>query len=176
MKIVLFCAVIAASAVSSFSAEENKQKMAEEVIQVMNVDTLTEMVTSQLKQLFTDKIRELYATFGINDNGDVKKQSKKYVDTLIALFHKELERQNIKGAFIQSYSEIYSAEELKALQEFYSSPVGRKIAAKSQNILLKEAELMQKMNDAMIPLLKTAAEEFIKTMISKSLQSPNGKK
>jgi uncharacterized protein len=176
MKIVLFYAVIIASAFSAFSNEDNKQKLAEEVIKVMNVDTLTDMVVKQLTKVVTEKIHEIYLGFGIDNSSDATKQSKKHVDMFLATFHKELERQNIKGAFIQIYSEIYSTEELKGFLQFYSSPIGRQIAGKSQILLLKEVELMQKMNDAMLPLLKTQAEEIIKGMISKSLQSPGVKK
>jgi uncharacterized protein len=159
------------SALSPLPAEDNKLKLAQELIQVIKVDNQIEQVMSKVTQLFEEKIHQIYAQLGRDNTNDIKKQSKPYVDTLLGLFRKEIERQNISSQYAKAYSEIYTEEELKELLQFYKTPIGKQIAEKTPLVLYKEMEMMQKINDSILPIFQTKAQEIVKGMLM-----PNAKK
>jgi uncharacterized protein len=165
MKIGYFGIIIAMSALSSFSTEESNLKLANELVRIVTVDNQIDLIMNKLTQIFEEKIHQINVKLGKENDSEVKKQSKHYVDTLMGLFRKEIERQNFSGQYAKTYSEVYTEEELKELLQFYKSPIGKQIAEKNSMILFKEMEMMQKMNDSILPLFQTKAEEILKGML-----------
>lgn len=70
---------------------------------------------------------------------------------------------NLKKAMIESYTDIFSAEELEELKKFFSSDAGRKYVAKNQDLLQKTSNAI---NDKILAcredLQRMIAEEELK--------------
>jgi hypothetical protein len=164
MKIVCLWFTII-GALSSYAVQDNHQQLAQELVNTINVDHQVDMIMDKLTRLFEEKIGEINATLGQNNEKTAQNRSKRYVDTVVALFRTEVKRQHIAGAYVKAYSEIYTTEELQALLKFYQSPIGKNIADKNKILLFREVEIMQKINDAMMPVLKGKAEELLKGML-----------
>jgi hypothetical protein len=130
------------------------------------------MIMDKLKQLFEEKMGEINATLGLNGDKESQRRAKRSVDTLVELFRKEVERQDIPGYYVKAYSEIYTTEELQELLKFYQSPVGKSIADKNKIMLFREVEMVQKINDAMMPVVRAKAEELIKNMLMPPPSAP----
>jgi uncharacterized protein len=176
MKTIFFSVLLTLTALSSYAAEDDHQKLAQEVVTAINVDHQVEMIMDKLTKLFEEKIGELSATLGQGIDKESQHRSRRYVDTLVALFRKEVARQDIPGTYVRAYSEIYTTEELQELLKFYQSPVGRSIAEKNKTMLFREVEMMQKLNDAMMPVLREKAEELIKNMLMPPASAPAKRK
>ena len=177
MKTIILGLFVALSVLSpAYAADEERQKLARDVVAAINVDRQVEMIMDKLTKLFEEKIGEINAAFGQNGDNETQRRSKRSVDTVVQLFKKEVARQDIAGYYVKAYSEIYTTEELRELLKFYESPVGRSIADKNKIMLFREVEMVQKINDAMMPVLKTKAEELLKNMLMPSASTPAKRK
>jgi uncharacterized protein len=172
MKAIFLSLFILLTAAVPYAADEEHQRLAREVVKAVNVDGQVEMIMEKLKQLFEEKIGEINAAFGQNGDKESQRRSKRSVDTLVELFRKEVARQDIPGYYAKAYAEIYTTEELQELLKFYQSPLGKTIAEKNKTMLFREVEMVQKINDAMMPVLKTKAEELLKNMLMPPAAAP----
>jgi hypothetical protein len=55
-------------------------------------------------------------------------QSRQFVDASIENYRKEFDSEYVTGQLISTYDRRFSAEEIKELLQFYSSPLGEKFA------------------------------------------------
>ncbi len=78
-------------------------------------------------------------------------------------FNKHLSYAALKDDLVKMYTEEFTEEELKKVVEFYSTPAGKKMAAKQPTLMQKGGELgMKRVQDNADELRKMIEEELRK--------------
>ena len=82
-------------------------------------------------------------------------QLQPYRKQMTEFFNKYLSWQNIREDVIKIYAQEFTAEELRELDRFYSTPVGRKAAVKTALVTTRVAALSQQRLQKRLPELYT---------------------
>jgi len=111
-------------------------------------------VQDSVKQSAEQYREKLLATVPNNEKGQV------FVNTAINEYEKKYDFDRVNEQLIALYDKHYSAEEIKALLQFYGSPLGQKVATESPKIFREiqeatRAEAAKAVKDA----LQEAKEE-----------------
>ncbi len=77
-----------------------------------------------------------------------------------ALVQEEITWAKLKEPMIDIYSRIYTEEEVKAMSDFFESPVGRKMVAKNPEVMQASMELMQTTMMRIMPRLQALIQEL----------------
>lgn len=135
-KLMLFIAFSIALFSSTIQAQEHpKHQLAEKLLVVMELQKTIEQSFSSVTKMMP---------------GGGQSEAGKQV---LEVIKKELSWDNIKGDYIQLYSEVFSEEELKGLIEFYESPIGQAYVKKQPELTQKSMGISQKLMMKIMPKL-----------------------
>lgn len=158
----LFLTILVFSLVTVYPVladEAKEKKLAEELLNLMNIKQNQEKFFSQIKEMQAKQI-EKYATN--HPKEDVEKQQK-MLDDGMALMVKEMSWDTMKGQYVQVYTEVFDEAELQGLVEFYQGPVGKKFLEKNPELTTKMMQVSQKKMDEVLPKLQAMSREAAPT-------------
>lgn len=143
MNLRRICAMVVAVSVSAaqwVSAEE-PEALASTLVELMGVENNIreshEMARKAAEAQMQMVMRRMPA------GADLEK-FKQQQEKILQAIEEELSWANLKKDYIQLYSELFSADELKALIEFYRSPAGRAFVAKQPELMRRSVEMHQR--------------------------------
>ena len=94
-----------------------------------------------------------------------------YADLMQEFFAEHMSWDKVRPETMQLYMEVFTTAELEELITFYQSPLGRKLLAKSPEIMTRAMVLSQRRLQAAMPLLLERVQE----RAAKSVAAPPGR-
>ena len=156
MKYKLFFVVMMAAGVSfAQSATPESRAASAKLLEVLR---MAENFDSYIQQA-------IQMQRGVLDQMDMsteeKEQAKKGMEKSMQPVLKKFSWENMKGTFADIYAEVFTAEELNGIIEFYESPAGQKFVEKQPQLT---QVTMQKMQGVMAQMMPEIQKEVEKTM------------
>lgn len=142
-------------------AEAPSDQSVEQLLQTMDMNTILQ---ETLKQIRPQLDQQAYITVqNIVKRDQLSPQEQIVANDLADEFYKQSSKsiawENIKPIYQKIYKDVYTADEVKAQIDFYSSPAGQSILKKSP---LVAQESMKMINSKLGQTLKTSEEELKK--------------
>src|SRR5438093_7645126 len=91
-----------------------------------------------------------------------------YQDKMMQVMAEEMSWDKMKDDYISIYTQVFTEDELKGLMDFYKSPIGQKLVAKTPELTGKLMEMGQKHSAQVMPKLKAMAADMSKEMMNKA--------
>ncbi len=121
-----------------------RKAAADKLLRAMQVD---KMMQSSFDQMA--KMQQAMIAQQVSDPAEQAK-TQKAVAAAMESTQAELSWDKIGGMFVEIYAEVFTAEEMQKLTEFYQSPIGQKFTEKQPEL---QAATMQKMQGFMMTLM-----------------------
>lgn len=159
MKIIIYVALFVVVFVTpqlSFAEESNRNKLAGELLVVMQMEKRFGGMQEQMQRLAEGQINSL----GIAATEKEKMIQIKQITNNI-LFS-EFSWAAMKGEFTNIYAETYTEEELKGIISFFKSSAGQAYVRKANELNVRLMEMSQNHAMQILPKIEKAVAEFKK--------------
>jgi hypothetical protein len=159
-KIVGSIAAMLVLGVMCVSAQETQRRaMAEELLNVMNMQDTIEKSFAMVKQMIPAQMEKMKQVTGdTNMPANVSSQTDKMMDMLA----EEMSWNKIKADYITLYAETFTEQELKDTVAFYKSPTGQAFIKKQPELMKRSMEISQKVMMQIMPKIQAMSEELKK--------------
>jgi len=128
---------------------------AEKLLDLFNMDETYDQAMQQAMNMAVSMID------GQDLPEEEKVNARKAVEASMTVSMEKFSWKNMKGIFVEIYSEILNLEELRGLIAFYESPIGQKFLKKQPQLSLATMEKMQLLMKEMMPALQKAVDEAL---------------
>jgi hypothetical protein len=161
-KIVGSIAAMLVLGVMCVSAQETQRRaMAEELLNVMNMQDTIEKSFAMVKQMIPAQMEKMKQVTGdTNMPANVSSQTDKIMDMLA----KEMSWNKMKADYITLYAETFTEQELKDTVAFYKSPTGQAFIKKQPELMKRSMEISQKVMMQIMPKIQAMTEELKKAV------------
>lgn len=161
-KIVGSIAAMLVLGVMCVSAQETQRRaMAEELLNVMNMQDTIEKSFAMVKQMIPAQMEKMKQVTGdTNMPANVSSQTDKIMDMLA----KEMSWNKMKADYITLYAETFTEQELKDTVAFYKSPTGQAFIKKQPELMKRSMEISQKVIMQIMPKIQAMTEELKKAV------------
>lgn len=160
MKIAKYalCGVLCCSASLSFAAPASQAEI-DQLVKVMNLDQLLQDTLKQIRPQIDQQAYTIVESIVKHDNLTPQEQvvANELADKLYQQSQKSLAWDKLQPIYSKIYHDVFSAEEVKAQINFYSSPVGQSILKKS-SIVAQES--MKIMNSQLASTIHASEQDF----------------
>ncbi len=153
-KLILF-ATLALLSINVFGQQQSHTDAAKQLLELMNADQSIEQAYGQMYSQLSGMAEQL----GITE--DQRPMFESYLERMVVVMKEELSWERMEPYVIDAYVSVYSEEELKALSEFYASPIGQKFVAKMPELMQATMEMTQKMMGELIPRITEIQQELM---------------
>ena len=159
-KIVGSIAAMLVLGVMCVSAQETQRRaMAEELLNVMNMQDTIEKSFAMVKQMIPAQMEKMKQVMGdTNMPANVSSQTDKMMDMLA----EEMSWNKMKADYITLYAETFTEQELKDTVAFYKSPTGQAFIKKQPELMKRSMEISQKVMMQIMPKIQAMSEELKK--------------
>ena len=168
----LIAAGLVLSVVGVNAQEASRRAMAEELLNLMNVQETIEKSFAMIKQMIpaqTEKIKQV--TGQTNMPANVSGQADKMMDMMA----QELSWDKMKEDYIALYADTFTEEELKGIIAFYKSPAGQAFTKKQPELTKRSMEMSQKFMLQVMPKIQAMCKEPKETVPASAVQQKDGK-
>ena len=156
MKKTIIIFLIAALSVISYAADDSKKESVEELLVLMNADSMIDTIYSQMDQTMQGMARRL----------GVKPSEKKIFDTymvnMVNLMKSEINWKKMKGPMVDLYLKHYTEKEIKDMVSFYRSDSGQSMVKKMPAVISDSISISQDMMKGFIPKMLAMSQELKK--------------
>jgi len=138
--------------VSGANAQEaSRRAMAEELLNLMNVQESIEKSFAMVKQMIPAQMEKMkQATGQTNMPSNVSNQTDRMMDVIA----QELSWDKMKEDYIALYAETFTEDEMKGIIAFYKSPAGQAFTKKQPELMKRSMELSQKLMMQIMPKIQ----------------------
>ena len=145
------------SAGGAYADEASRRAMAEELLNLANMQGTMEKSFAMIKQMMPAQMEKMkQATGQTNMPSCVSSQTTKMMDMMA----QEYSWDKIKGDFITLYVETFTEDEMEGVIAFYKSPAGQAFIKKQPELMRRSMELSQKMMMRIMPKIQAMAKEL----------------
>ncbi len=157
---------------SANAQETPRRAMAEELLNLMNMQETIETSFAMVKQMIpAQRERMKQATGQTNMPSNVSNQ----VDSMMDMMAQELSWDKMKADYITLYADSFTEEEMKGIIAFYKSPAGVAFITKQPELMKRSMELSQKMIMQIMPKIQAMTKELIETPPSSTVHEKENK-
>lgn len=166
MKKIIIIVLLAIIAAPSF-ADDAKPELRAEIERMFELTDMTSMIDqmySQMGSMFQQMVQQE------NIPAEQMAESQKYFTKLEALLKEELSWGKMKEPLIDVYVRVFTLEEIKAMNEFYETPVGKKMLAKMPQVMEESIQVSQDMARNLMPKIQAIVADMAqeKTQVQES--------
>lgn len=156
MKKLFFVVVLAFLSTTALAEEDAKllHKEIEKMFELTNVSAMTDQIYHHIGGMWQEMISDM------NVPKDKEASVQKYFNELETLLHEDLSWEKMKAPLIDVYARVYTLEEVKAINEFYESPVGKKLLEKMPLVINESMQVSQRLVKDMMPKIQALAAEL----------------
>ena len=154
MKSLIITLVTVAFGIVSDASADNPKKLAEEFLTVIDTRNVLDQMIMQIKHVQ----QQQFSQMGLTESQ--QKEADKIIEKSIDFMQTEMSWDKMKDDFIAIYTSVFTEEELKALLEFYKSPIGKKFIERQPALIQKSMEIGQKKMLKIIPKIQEMTEGF----------------
>lgn len=152
-KIFLLIGLLSFSALTLAEEKELRSSL-EEMFAVTHMERMLDGPYQQLDRVFFNVVKGM----------EVPKSSRPIVKDFYAkynaLIKEELSWDKVKEPIIDSYSEVFTQEEVDELVRFYKTPVGQKMRSNMPQLMQASQQSIQAAVQAMMPKLQGMIQEM----------------
>ena len=135
--------------------EASPKAYAEEILAMTNVQTIMDSMTTNLRRTFDMGVERL------NVPADKQKIVKEYSDRLDQLLAQNLKWQEIKTELVNSYTQVFTEQELAEMANFYKSPLGQKMIDAMPKLMQQAAVMGQQQVRQTLPEIQSLTQEML---------------
>lgn len=137
VRVFVLCSSLFLGSAVAFADEMSHRKLAGDFMMLTGVEELMNHTFRALKESQLKRVSEL------KYEGKTPEKDRKLQDRMQKYLDERLVWSNFKKSYEEVYTAVFSEEELKALVQFYSSPVGKKIQKNGLELRKKLLESTQ---------------------------------
>ena len=145
--LLLLTAVLAPIAAAEADDMERRHELAAQLLEAMQMEQQMASTTEALKASIGQMVPA----------GAEAAASTGFLDLILA----EMSYENIRGEYVAIYAELFTAEELAGLLDFFRSPVGQSWVEKQSEVMMRTMQISQ---SKMADLMPRIMEEMTKDM------------
>lgn len=143
-------------------APASKQAKAEELLQLTHMDQLMSQMLGQMTERMKASADQQAA--GMHMTPEQKTAYDSYQQKLDQLLASYLNWDKMKPVMVQAYTETYTDQELDGILNFYRSPAGQAMIAKSPELMSKTRTAMMQQISALQPQVEQLTKDFAEKM------------
>ena len=96
-----------------------------------------------------------------------------YKKDMLDTYNAAMTTQSCLDGMVDVYASLFTADELKGMAEFYGSPAGQALVAKTFELQQKSGEVLQKQMQIVMPQLQAKQKAFVAAHPAKTAPTPN---
>jgi hypothetical protein len=159
-KMVGSIAVMLVAGVLAVNAQETQRRaMAEELLNVMNMQDTIEKSFAMLKQMIPAQMETMKEVAGATN---MPTNAVSHTEKMMDMLAEELSWNKMKADYITLYAETFTEQELKDTVAFYKSPAGQAFVKKQPELMKRSMEITQKLMMQITPKIQAMTEEHKK--------------
>ncbi|MEN6558533.1 MAG: DUF2059 domain-containing protein [Thermoguttaceae bacterium] len=141
-----------------------RTKLAEQLVEEMNVQETVEKTMSMIKKMIPYQIEQMRKHVSVKEQDEAaakKRQERldKSMVKMVDMISAEMGWDAMKDQYVALYAETFSETELKGLIEFYKSPVGRAFVQKQPELMERSMKLSQQKMMQLMPKIQAFCKE-----------------
>ncbi len=140
----------------------SKQAKAEELLQLTHMDHMMTQMLGQMTERMKASTDQQAASMHMTP--EQKTAYGEYQQKLDQLLASYLNWDKMKPVMVQAYSETYTDQELDGILNFYRSPAGQAMVAKSPELMSKTRTAMMQQIGALQPQVEQLTKDFAEKM------------
>lgn len=148
------------------TTSSSKQAKVEELLQLTRMDHLMSQMIDQMTARMKASADQQAAT--MNFTPEQKTIYDDYQQKLNQLLASYLNWDKMKPVMVQVYSDTYTDDELNGILNFYRSPAGQAMVAKSPQLMNKTMSAMMQQMGALQPQVQQLSKDFAEKMQQKA--------
>lgn len=148
MRTLLIVLLTAAMSCAAFGQDAARQALAEELMKAMDIEGQMQKSIEVLKQAMPAQMEQTRKAMGVTNMPPPP--SDMFSKTMDAIFSGS-EWKELQGEMARIYAEVFSAEELKGITDFYKSSAGKAFLDKQPEIMRRSMEINQRMMMSVMP-------------------------
>lgn len=152
------------------ATSSSKQAKVEELLQLTHMDHLMSQMIDQMTARMKASADQQAAT--MNFTPEQKTIYDDYQQKLNQLLASYLNWDKMKPVMVQVYSDTYTDDELNGILNFYRSPAGQAMVAKSPQLMNKTMSAMMQQMSTLQPQVQQLSKEFAEKMQQKAPSAP----
>lgn len=130
----------------------DKEALAEQLIRLMKLEESMVSSLDRVKAMAENQTHTLAERLGVDlSNPEVAEVIHMRVLELVL---SEYRWSSLQPAFVKIYADLFSAEELQGLIDFYSSPLGQTLLDKQTELLRRSTEISQRRAAELLPQIE----------------------
>jgi hypothetical protein len=138
----------------SFAEDLIKRENVEELLVLMNVDSIIDNLYSQIYQMTQDMAQQLGVKLSERDLFDT------YAVIMVSLMKSEMNWEKMKGPMTDLYLKHYSDKENQDMLAFYKSESGRSMIKKMPAVMKDSVLISQNIMKDFIPKMQALSDEL----------------
>lgn len=154
MKRLIITALLLLLPFSAISAKESNKKSVEELIMLMDMDSMVDAMYSHLEQTAPDMAK------GLGVDPTEQASFARFMTRYISLMREEMSWDKMKGPVIEVYQKNLTEKEVQDMLVFYKSETGQSMIKKMPLIMKDSMAITQSLLKDFYPKLQTLAEQF----------------
>ncbi len=165
MRTLAFFIILSLFSPCAFADETFHRAAAEELLLLSNPDKMMDQVWPHIAGMVDQQFKQMDAP------EELRPVLKKYTNKMFNVMKAELGFENLKEDFITIYVNTYSESEIRAISDFYKSPVGKKFLEKMPKLIQESMRITQRNMPRMMQQIQAISEEMVAEI--ESLKSQN---
>lgn len=159
MKNFLFITLLVIFGQQAFAADDSAKKSElEKMFALTDMESMMDGMYAQMGGMFEQMVMQ--QNIPLNE----QEAAKKYFAKMEALLREEMSWSKMKAPIMEAYARVYTIEDLKAINEFYETPAGKKMIEKMPQLMQETMQISQTMAQGLIPKFHALAEEMKQEM------------
>jgi len=154
LKTVVFLMVLTLYCSFANADEVSHRAAAEELLLMTNVDKMMKPMFEQMETMMNQQFVQMGAP------EELRPVRNKYTGRLFKILEEELSWAKMKHDYIDMYVKTYTEEEIRAISEFYKSPIGKKFIEKTPQLLQQSMAISQKNMPKIMKSITKISEEM----------------
>lgn len=156
-KILALCLVFLMP-LAAFGAEEEKAALAREMVALSHIDQLMAQAKQQVQQIQDQMMAQ------VDIPAEKKQEAIRFQQRVNDRVFEVMSFENMEQDYIDLFTSVYTADELRAILAFYKSPAGRSMLAKQPRVIQQSMAMTQAKLKILIPELQQMSREFKQRM------------
>jgi uncharacterized protein len=148
---------------ASAQTPPDKAALIEEFMTATDLEQTQRQLFDQIRQSINQQTEQLFGP-QMESNAAARAEVRAFQDQVMALVTEKLSWANTKPIYAALYDEVFSADELRSLVEFFHSPAGKSYVSKMPALFQKSNEKTQQQFSALSPELQRMVTAFAARM------------
>lgn len=139
-RILILMAVLLAPVLAVWAeATDESTAAAEKLLTVMQLDESFDKTMAQSMEMARNMAREQMAEAPAEEID----KAMEHMDRVYAKVQDSFSWKNIRSTFVEIYADVFTADEIQAMIDFYTTPIGKKFIEKQPELTTRTMQSMQ---------------------------------